>query len=404
MNVNTIIFSTDREIQSLKAKEKRYTAKDKLNNGLFIDIKPTGRKTWMYRYTINKKQEKLTLGHYPAISLKDARQLRDEFATKIAKGIPPKQSTKTTQMQLSNFKSYGERYVNEVIAKDRTSTSTMQLYLNNDIYPIIGHLLISDITVDQIRQIIWSQKERGHDATAWQIRGLLSRMFDYAVTLGLVQYNIVSTIPAKHVYKYRPRERFLSYDEITNFYTTLLSMDRIQRPFQIGLLLSLLTLLRKSELISAKWVHIDFENRIWVVPKTKADSNTGNSREMIVFLSDQIITLLHELRNLNYSSSYLFAGKKIGTHISKATLNTVQEKVLLKSQIEPFTIHDLRRTASTHLNELGFLENAVEACLNHKIAGIKGIYNKAIYKTQRIEIMQKWSDRVFSLIEKSSTM
>ncbi|MBO9531214.1 MAG: DUF4102 domain-containing protein, partial [Acinetobacter oleivorans] len=64
MNVNTIIFSTDREIQSLKAKEKRYTAKDKLNNGLFIDIKPTGRKTWMYRYTINKKQEKLTLGHY----------------------------------------------------------------------------------------------------------------------------------------------------------------------------------------------------------------------------------------------------------------------------------------------------------------------------------------------------
>ena len=87
---NPFVFSTDREIQAYKGKEKRYTAKDKLNNGLFIDIKPTGRKTWMYRYTFNKKQEKLILGRYPDISLKDARLLRDEAATKIAKGISPK--------------------------------------------------------------------------------------------------------------------------------------------------------------------------------------------------------------------------------------------------------------------------------------------------------------------------
>lgn len=396
---NNFVFSTDREIQAYKGKEKRYTAKDKLNNGLFIDIKPTGRKTWMYRYTFNKKQEKLILGRYPDISLKDARLLRDEAATKIAKGISPKKEDNSLQTELIVFKHYGEKYIADVVAKDRSSTSTMQLYLDNDIYPIIGHLLITDVTIDHVRKIIWNKKDQGHDPTAWQIRGLLSRMFEYAVTLGIIPYNIVLAIPSKHVYKYRPRERYLSKNEINIFYTTLLNMEKIQRQYQVGLILSLITLLRKGELIAAKWQHIDFENRIWLIPKTKADSNTSNCREMIVFLSDQMISLLQELKSLNNTSDYLFAGKKIGTHISHATLNIAQEKVLLKSQLQPFTIHDLRRTASTHLNELGFLENAVEACLNHKIPGVKGIYNKAVYQSQRIEMMQKWSDFVFNLIK-----
>lgn len=397
-HTETFFFSTDREIQSFKGKDRRYTAKDKFNNGLFIDIKPTGRKTWMYRYTLNKKQEKLILGHYPEISLKDARQLRDEAASKIAKGISPKLEEKNQQTQHIDFKSYSDRYVIEVITKDRASTSTMQLYLNNDINPVIGHLELSAITIDHIRKIIWNQKDRGHDATAWQIRGLLHRMFDYAVTLGLIPYNIVSAIPTKHVYKYRPRERYLSSDEIGIYYNTLINMERIQRPYQIGLILSLLTLLRKNELISARWEHIDLENRLWLIPTPKANSKTGNSKEMVVFLSEQMTALLNELKTLNPDSDYLFAGKKTGMHISHATLNTVHEKVLLKSQIEPFTIHDLRRTASTHLNELGFLENAIEASLNHKIAGIRGVYNKAIYQTQRTEMMQKWSDIVFKLI------
>lgn len=107
---NVFVFSTDREIQSYKSKEKRYIAKDKLNNGLFIDIKATGRKTWMYRYTFDKKKEKMILGRYPEISLKDARLLRDEAATKIAKGISLKKEEKSLQAELIVLKDYGERY------------------------------------------------------------------------------------------------------------------------------------------------------------------------------------------------------------------------------------------------------------------------------------------------------
>ena len=78
--VDRILFSTDREIKNLKASEKRYTAKESVASGLFLDITMTGVKCWWYRYSLNGKQERLVLGRYPDLSLKDARQLRDESA------------------------------------------------------------------------------------------------------------------------------------------------------------------------------------------------------------------------------------------------------------------------------------------------------------------------------------
>ena len=117
-----MVFSTDREIQNFKAQEKRYSVKDKLNNGLFIEVKETGIKSWHYRYTFEGKQERLVIGRYPDLSLKDARQIRDESASKVAKGISPKREKEDKKAGLLKsvlLKAYGERYLNEVIKKDR---------------------------------------------------------------------------------------------------------------------------------------------------------------------------------------------------------------------------------------------------------------------------------------------
>ncbi|MFM2333935.1 MAG: hypothetical protein RIQ74_2785, partial [Pseudomonadota bacterium] len=189
-----IIFSTDREIKNLKAGEKRYTAKDAVANGLFLDITKTGVKSWHYRYSLAGKQERLVIGRYPDLSLKDARQLRDAAASQVAKGISPQQQKiKEQQGQLETilFRDYGERYTKEVILKDRANPESMLMYLNNDIYPMLGHIAMKDIGIDDIRRTIWRKKEQGYDAAANQVRGLLKRMFDYAMTLGLVPYNPV---------------------------------------------------------------------------------------------------------------------------------------------------------------------------------------------------------------------
>ncbi|RSO40639.1 DUF4102 domain-containing protein [Acinetobacter pittii] len=392
---NGLFFSTDREIQNLKPQEKRYSVKDKLNNGLFIEVKESGVKSWHYRYSLDGKQDRLVLGRYPDVSLKDARQLRDESASLVAKGISPKQSKKKVTSVL--FSDYGERYLNEVIKKERKDPYNMILCLNNDIYPMIGHIALDQIGIDDVRRVIWRKKDQGYDAAANQVRGLLKRMFDYAMTLGLVPYNPVLAIPTRHIFKAVPRNRYLSTSEIRTYYTTLLN-SRIYRPRKLGLLLSLLTLVRKSELLRAKWEHIDFEQRIWLIPETKADSATGRSREMVVYMSDQVIEIFNELKTIAGNEPYVFVGRKSGTHISHNAFNTAQKSALALTDIPDFTVHDLRRTASTHLNEQGFNSDAIEACLNHTMRGVRGVYNKAKYEKERVEMMRKWSDFIFSLI------
>lgn len=403
---NGYTFGTPREIEALKPQEKRYTAKDKLNNGLFIEVKPNGRKVWIYRYTFERKQERLTLGRYPDLSLKDARQLRNEACTQVAKGISPSQEAKKKNQKHSShmlFSQYGEHYYNEVIKRERAKPEQMLMYLNNDIYPLIGHIPLKAISIDDIRRTIWNKKQQGYDASANQVRGLLKRMLDYAVTLGLVPHNPVLAIPTRHVFKAKARDRYLSTQEIRVFYTTLLN-SRIYKPRKIGLLLSLLTLVRKSELLKAKWEHIDFDKKQWLIPETKADSQTGHSREMVVYLSSQMIELLEELKLIAGNEPYLFVGRKRGTHISHNAFNTAQKNALALTDLPPFTIHDLRRTASTHLNEQGFNRDAIEKCLNHSMAGVRGVYNKAEYEKERIEMMQKWSNYVFDVIYETNVV
>ncbi|WP_180179797.1 tyrosine-type recombinase/integrase [Acinetobacter sp. YH12041] len=393
--INGLFFSTDREIQNLKPQDKRYSVKDKLNNGLFIEVKESGVKSWHYRYSLAGKQERLVIGRYPDLSLKDARQIRDESASLVAKGISPKQDKAKPKGIL--FKDYGERYLKEVIKKDRKDPYNMVLCLSNDIYPMMGHIPLDQISIEDIRRTIWRKKEQGYDAAANQVRGLLKRMFDYAMTLGLVPYNPVLAIPSRHVHKAKPRDRYLSTNEIRTYYTTLLN-SRIYRPRKLGLLLSLLTLVRKSELLRAKWEHIDFDSRIWLIPETKADSTTGHSREMVVYMSDQVIEIFKELKIIAGSEPYVFVGRKPGTHISHNAFNTAQKAALALTDLPPFTVHDLRRTASTHLNEQGFNSDAIEACLNHTAKGVRGVYNKAKYEKERTEMMQKWSNHIFSVI------
>ncbi|WMG19608.1 tyrosine-type recombinase/integrase [Acinetobacter johnsonii] len=393
--INGLFFSTDREIQNLKPQDKRYSVKDKLNNGLFIEVKESGVKSWHYRYSLAGKQERLVIGRYPDLSLKDARQIRDESASLVAKGISPKQDKAKPKGIL--FKDYGERYLKEVIKKDRKDPYNMVLCLSNDIYPMMGHIPLDQISIEDVRRTIWRKKEQGYDAAANQVRGLLKRMFDYAMTLGLVPYNPVLAIPSRHVHKAKPRDRYLSTNEIRTYYTTLLN-SRIYRPRKLGLLLSLLTLVRKSELLRAKWEHIDFDSRIWFIPETKADSATGHSREMVVYMSDQVMDIFKELKAIAGNEPFVFVGRKSGTHISHNAFNTAQKAALALTDLPPFTVHDLRRTASTHLNEQGFNSDAIEACLNHTTKGVRGVYNKAKYEKERTEMMQKWSNHIFSVI------
>ena len=393
-------FSTDREITALKPRDVRYKVSDKTRRGLYIEVYTSGVKSWNYRYSLNGKQERILIGKYPAIKLIDARNISDAAAVQVAQGISPlqqrKQKVKAVKFGLT-LREYGEKYFKDVICAKRAKPKTMRMILDNDIFPMLGNKLLQDITKDDVREVIWRKKDQGYDAAAAAVHGLLKRMFDYAVNQEIVEINPVRKIKSDYVFKQVSRDRVLTIDEIKRFYTMLLD-SRIYRSRKLGLLLSLLTLVRKNELLNAKWEHIDFENKVWNIPVTKNTTNGKNSRPMIVFMSNQIVDIFKELKTIAGDEPYVFCGRQRGTRISHNVLNSAQKSAMALADVPHFTIHDLRRTASTHLNEQGFHADAIEACLNHSIVGTRGTYNKAIYWQIRTEIIQKWSDYIYTII------
>jgi integrase len=386
---------TDTALKSLKPKAKRYTVTD--GRGLVLEVFPTGGMLWHYRYRLNGRQERVTLGRYPALSLKLARRLRDERETMVALGQSPaeqKRLAKVAAADNTTVAEFGERYFREVVAKDRRDPTIPRRYFDKAIVPAIGDKPVREITTEDVRQIIWRKKDEGFDAAAGQIRGLLRRLFDFAMTAGLVRTNPVLALPMRHVHKARSRDRTLAPEEVRAFLKAAFESN-IRRQFKIGLHLILLTMVRKSELLLARWEHVDLERGEWHIPAEH--SKTGKPH--VVYLSRQAVALFRELHNLASGSALVMPGRSSLSRPFAHNAINVALKVALQGQDVPaFTVHDLRRTASTLLHENGWPSDVVEKALNHTIGGVRGVYNRAEYAPQRREMLQFWADFIDELM------
>jgi integrase len=386
---------TDTAIRALKPKAKRYSRADE--RGLVLEVFPTGGMLWHYRYRLNGRQERVTLGRYPALSLKLARAERDKRETLVAQGQSPavqKRLAKQGAAPDTTVAEFGERFFRDVVAKDRRDLTIPRRYFDKSIVPAIGTKAVRDVTTEDVRAIIWKKKDEGFDAAAGNIRSVLKRLFDYAQTAGLVATNPVLALPMRHVHKAKARERALSTDEIRAFLKAAFESN-IRRQFKIGLHLILLTMVRKSELLLARWEHVDFEQAEWHIPAEH--SKTGKPH--IVFLSRQAVALFRELHALAGGSELVMPGRgSLTKPFAHNAINTALKTALQGQDIPAFTIHDLRRTASTLLHENGWPSDVVEKALNHTIGGVRGVYNRAEYAPQRREMLQFWADTIERLM------
>jgi integrase len=382
---------TDTALKALKPKDKPYTVADE--RGLYVEVLPTGGIAWRYRYRLNGKLEKLSLGKYPALTLKNARKKRDEAAEAAAMGQSParqKQLAKVAAADTTTVAEFGERFFKEVVAKDRKDLTIPRRYFDKAIVPAIGTKPVREVTTEDVRSIIWKKKDEGFDAAAGTVRGVLKRLFDYAITGGLVTTNPVLALPMRHVHKAKGRERALSPDEIRTFLKAAFESN-IRRQFKLGLHLILLTMVRKSELLLARWEHVDFENAEWHIPAEH--SKTGKPH--IVFLSRQAVVLFKELKALAGGSELVMPGRgSLTTPFAHNAINNALKVALRGQDIPAFTVHDLRRTASTQLHENGWPSEVVEKALNHTVGGVRGVYNRAEYEPQRREMLQFWADYI----------
>ncbi len=386
---------TETALKALKPRDKPFTRADE--RGLYVEVFPTGGVIWRFRYRLNGKQEKLTLGRYPALTLKNARIKRNEAAQAAAMGTSPaqqKQLAKVAAADATTVAEFGERFFREIVVKDRKDIKMPRRYFDKAIVPLIGSKPVRDVTTEDVRAIIWRKKDEGFDAAAAAIRGVLKRMFDFAQTVGLITANPVLALPMRHVHKAKSRDRALSPEEIRVFLTATFESN-IRRQFKIGLQLILLTMVRKSELLLARWTQVDLDQAEWHIPA----ENSKTGKPHIVFLSRQSVALFNELYALAGGSELVLPGRgSLTKTFAHNAINSALNKALQGQDIPAFTIHDLRRTASTLLHEQGWPSDVVEKALNHTIGGVRGVYNRAEYEAQRREMLQFWADYVEQLL------
>lgn len=385
---------TDTALKALKPQGPSYIVSD--DRGLYVEVLPTGSIVWRYRYRLNGRREKLTLGKYPALTLKNARLKRDEAAQAVAMGQSPaqkKQLAKVAGPENATVAEFAERFFRDIQERDRKDSTIPRRYLDKDIVPYIGTKQAREITAEDVRSVVWRKKQQGFDAAAGQIRGLLKRMLDYAVTCGLLDHNPVMALPMRHVYRAAARDRALTPEEIQLFLRSA-QASNIRRQFKIALHLILLTLVRKSELLLAQWKDVHLDEAEWHIPQ----ENSKTGKPHIVYLSKQAVLLFKELKVLAGNSAWVLPGRGTSTKpFAHNALNSALKVALQDQEIPAFTIHDLRRTASTLLHEKGWASDVVEKALNHTIGGVRGVYNRAEYADQRKEMLQFWADYIDGL-------
>jgi integrase len=390
---------TDTGIKALKTRETRYLVTD--GRGLCVEVLPSGKLSWLYRYRFNGKPEKVAIGRYPEMSLKAARSERDQLAGLVSRGQSPASEKKLAKVALasnSTMRDFADRYYREVVVRNRKDPRSLRRYLDIEILPSLGGKTLRGVTAGDVQALVFRKRDNGQEAAAAAVRNLIKRMFDYAVVCGAAQVNPALALPTRFITKTRTRTRALSPDEIRVYLHTLYQSN-IRRQFKLALHLILLTLVRKSEMLLAQWKDVDLEAGEWHIPAEH--SKTGQPH--IVYLSTQGADLFREFKALAGESVWVMPGRSsLARPFAHNAMNQAMGNITFK--IAPFTIHDLRRTGATLLSEKGFSSDVVEKALNHTIGGVRGVYNRAEYAKQRKEMLQFWADYVEGLASEKKVL
>lgn len=386
---------TDLAIRNLKPREKAYKVADR--DGMYLVISAMGNRTFRFDYRFNGRRETLTIGRYPELSLTQAREALIEARRQIRDGISParaKADGKQGRRDTVTFGGHAALWLENAGLAESTKAMRKSI-LDRDILPVLGKRLLEEIRPSELMALCDRIKARGAPATAVHTREIVGQVYRYAIGRGLQVENPADKIQASKIAVFKPRDRALSPVEIRSFFSALESVATLPT-LKLALRLILLTMVRKGELIGALWSEVDFEQAAWTIPAARMKAG----RAHVVYLSNQALDILVALKTCAGGSLYLLPGRyDTEAGISNATLNRVIDATLAKlsaegREMEPFTVHDLRRTGSTLLHEAGFNSDWIEKCLAHVQKGVRAIYNKAEYAEQRRQMLQAWADMV----------
>lgn len=393
-------------VKSAKAKDKKYKLSD--GSGLYCEVLVTGTKVWRYNYRINGKQKTLTIGKYPATSLRQARQQRNQASEEVTKKIDPCQKKQLEKNRLSDniFQTIADRWLEEKKSQwVKITYERATRHLTNDAYPWIGQREIATLTALEIIPVIIRVADRGKVYTAKYLKGIMQQVFDYAVIYGKSPHNPVRDINLQLILPPVTEKHYPIIKDPLILKQLLIKTDGYQGRTitQYALKIALRVMLRPGELLASAWSDINFNTTTWTIPAKNRKLSTYLKKENRpedahdVPLSPQVITLLTALHACTGQGKYLFPSTKKGVKTLHISTLSVALRTMGFSQTT-ITTHGFRGTASTFLNAKGYRSDAIEAQLGHKDKNvIRAAYNHADYMEERREMLQAWADYLDSL-------
>lgn len=384
---------TDRAAASAKPKEKDYKLSDE--KGLYLLVKKSGSKYWRLKYRILGKEKMLALGVYPEVSLKQARNERNDARKLIAQHIDPSAEKKARKASLQSeaintFEALGrEWFEKRMTDKSQTHQDRTWRLLEKDLFPKLGRQAITAINAPVLLEALRSIESRGAIETAHRAKNVAGQVFRYAIVSGRAERDpsadlrgALSTAKTKHFAAITtPKEAGQLMVAIDNYQGTAVVCAALK--------LSPLFFCRPGELRTLEWTDLNWEEKRIEIPTERMKIKEPH----IIPLSTHALTILNELHLLTGRHRYVFpsargASRPLSENGVRVALRT------MGYDNTQMTAHGFRAMARTLLDEvLGFRIDWIEHQLAHAVKDANGrAYNRTKHLPQRAEMMQRWSD------------
>ncbi len=383
--------------------------------GMFLLVQPGGSKLWRWRYHRpgTGAENTLSLGSYPEVTLKRAREKREEARALLADGIDPgvqRQACKAASATsaANTFEVVAREWVARKAAHEWVATQTAKetRNLERHVFPKIGQKPIAELDVDDLSPIVLGLADAGHHELAHRLRADLSRIFVYAAATKRIPRGANPAAPLKELMPpRRPSKRMPTITDPTRIGELLRAIDTHAGTFIVGcaLKLSAMWACRPGEIRQSEWVNVDLdsEHPTLTIPPSirklrRVQKEDPETLPHIVPLSTQAVGILRELHAVTGRGRYLFPGARDPKRsMSEAAVTAALARLGYKGAL---VAHGFRHMASTLLNEHGWPPDAIERQLSHKDKDkIRGTYNLAQYMDERRRMMQSLADHLDGL-------
>lgn len=384
----------DTTIRATKPAEKPIKLAD--SDGLYLLVQPNGSRWWRIKFYVDRRERSLSLGVYPEITLKRARERRDEIRKQVAEGIDPSAVRKAEKRALTNtFEAVAREWMERHLATwTKQYAFKVQRRLEQHLFPWVGARPIHKLTAADILEPLQRLERRGKNESAHRARSNCGEIFRYAVATRRAERDPTVDLKGALVpVESRHHPSLKDPAQVGQLMRAIEGYDAKATVVSCALRLLPLVFVRPGELRFAMWSEFDLDGAEWRIPAERMKMRAPH----IVPLASQAVEILRELYPLTGPKGRLFPSVRSPVRpISENTINAALRRLGYTS--DEMTGHGFRSIASTLLNEQGWNPDAIERQLSHgERDKVRSAYNFAEYLPERKKMMQAWADYLHHL-------